>query len=98
MQKRLVWALSLVLVSWTAIATAADLRTDAVAIWDFSAGSGAVLRDVSGNGHDGRIFGARWVSGSWGRGLEFERAKRNFVMVPDAAELHVQPPLSLIHI
>ena len=95
MQKRLARALGLVLVSWTAIATAADLRKDAVAIWDFSAGSGAVLRDVSGNGHDGRIFGARWVSGSWGRGLEFERAKRNFVMVSDAAELHVQPPYSL---
>ena len=94
MAMRLICTLSLLLMSWTT-ARASDLEKDAVAIWNFASGSGGVLRDVSGNGHDGNIVGATWVSGSWGRGLEFDREKRNYVVVPDAEALHLQPPYSL---
>ncbi|MCB9514542.1 MAG: hypothetical protein H6694_09560 [Candidatus Latescibacteria bacterium] len=31
-----------------------------VAHWDFREGAGSVLHDVSGNGHDGAIYGAEW--------------------------------------
>ncbi|MCA9121124.1 MAG: protein kinase [Planctomycetaceae bacterium] len=34
---------------------------DTVALYDFSQASGNILKDVSGHGHDGKIFGARWL-------------------------------------
>lgn len=33
-----------------------------VALYHFDEGSGDVLKDSSGNGHDGRIVGAKWVA------------------------------------
>lgn len=38
----------------------ADANT--VALYHFDEGSGDVLKDSSGNGHDGKIVGAKWVS------------------------------------
>ncbi|MEZ6123945.1 MAG: LamG-like jellyroll fold domain-containing protein [Planctomycetaceae bacterium] len=35
---------------------------DTIALYDFSQGSGDVLKDISGNGHDGEIHGAKWVN------------------------------------
>ncbi|MCA9082899.1 MAG: DUF1080 domain-containing protein, partial [Planctomycetaceae bacterium] len=47
---------------------------DTIACYDFSQGSGDVLKDVSGNGHDGKIIGATWVAPlSSGLGLLFSR-------------------------
>ncbi len=37
---------------------------EVVADFDFAHDTGDTLRDLSGNGHDGRIMGARWVSSS----------------------------------
>ena len=74
---------------------AADLRKDAVAVWDFRAGSGDVVRDISGNGHHGRIVGASWVSGATVSGLAFDRSQRDYVIVPDSERLHIQPPYTL---
>ncbi|MEZ5940777.1 MAG: SUMF1/EgtB/PvdO family nonheme iron enzyme [Planctomycetaceae bacterium] len=34
---------------------------DTIAEFDFTKGSGDTLRDLSGNGHDGKIVGAKWV-------------------------------------
>jgi formylglycine-generating enzyme required for sulfatase activity len=34
---------------------------DTLALYHFDEGAGDVLRDSSGNGHDGKIVGARWV-------------------------------------
>ncbi len=34
---------------------------DTLALYHFDEGTGDVLRDSSGNGHDGKIVGARWV-------------------------------------
>ena len=69
-----------------------DLADQAIAIWDFSDPAAGMLRDSSGNGHDGKLIGATWVKGPWGNALRFRRAQRNYVSVPDAAALHVQPP------
>ena len=67
---------------------------DAVAVWDFSAGAGDTLRDVSGNGHDGAIVGATWVREPSGHALRFE-GKGHYVRVPDAPGLRLQPPYTL---
>jgi hypothetical protein len=71
------------------------LNKDAVAIWNFDEGSGTTLKDSSGNGHHGSIAGAKWIKGSWGWALRFDRDKGNYVNVPDSPGLHVQPPYTL---
>jgi len=43
-----------------------------VAEWHFDEGSGSVLVDSSGNGHDGVIYGATWVEGKYGNALYFD--------------------------
>src|SRR3954469_13489395 len=43
-----------------------------VAAYSFDQASGAVLSDLSGNGHDGTISGATWTSGGrYGGALSF---------------------------
>ncbi len=37
---------------------------DTIALYDFSQGRGDVLKDISGNGHDGKFIGATWVKGA----------------------------------
>ncbi|MEA1999401.1 MAG: LamG-like jellyroll fold domain-containing protein, partial [Euryarchaeota archaeon] len=43
-----------------------------VAEWHFDEGSGCVLKDSSGNGDDGVIYGATWVDGKFGKALSFD--------------------------
>ena len=43
-----------------------------VAKWHFDEGSGSVLKDSSGNGNDGVIYGATWVDGKYGSALSFD--------------------------
>ena len=35
-----------------------------MALYHFDSGSGNILKDSSGNYHDGKIIGAKWVSGN----------------------------------
>ncbi|MGQ9611134.1 MAG: LamG domain-containing protein [bacterium] len=41
-------------------------------MWLLDEGSGEVARDYSGNKNDGKIIGAKWVNGKFGKGLEFD--------------------------
>jgi len=43
-----------------------------VGYWNFNEGEGNVIRDYSGNGCHGENFGARWIDGIFGYGLEIE--------------------------
>ncbi|MBQ17890.1 MAG: hypothetical protein CMJ65_12270 [Planctomycetaceae bacterium] len=88
-------SVSQLLIAGSAHAQVTTSQKDLVALWDFAAGKGATLRDVSGHGHDGQIVGAEWIAGSWGRGLRFRRSRRNRVKVEDAPGLHLQPPYSM---
>ncbi|MCK5606888.1 hypothetical protein KAR91_33610, partial [Candidatus Pacearchaeota archaeon] len=40
--------------------------------WNFDEGVGNVLNDVTGNGNDGTVFGATWVTGYSGNALQFD--------------------------
>ena len=40
--------------------------------WRFDEGSGIVAADSSGNGNNGTIFGATWVTGKYGQALSFD--------------------------
>ncbi len=45
-----------------------------VGLWLLDEGSGDVINDISGNGNDGTIEGAKWVDGVSGSALEFDGA------------------------
>ena len=54
--------------------------------WRFDEGSGSVAGDNSGNGNNGTITGATWVTGRYGKALSFNGAT-DYVSVPDSASL-----------
>ena len=60
----------------------ATADSSVVAHWTFDEGSGTILHDVSGNGHDGVISGARWANGVRGGALDFDGIDDG-VTVPD---------------
>jgi glucose/arabinose dehydrogenase len=65
-----------------------------VAAYSFNAGSGTVLADSSGNGNNGTITGATWVTGHDGQALSFNGTS-NVVVVNDTASLHLTTAMTL---
>ena len=57
-----------------------------VAAYGFNEGSGATLRDLSGNGNNGVISGASWTTGHSGGALSFNGLNSS-VTVPNSASL-----------
>lgn len=58
-----------------------------VAYWDFDEGSGVVVKDKSGSGNDGKIYGdASYVKVGEGYALKFD-GKGDYVYVPDSDSL-----------
>jgi hypothetical protein len=51
-----------------------DLSNGLVGYWNFNEGNGSIAHDSSGNGNDGTIVGATWVSGINGDALEITDA------------------------
>lgn len=49
-----------------------DYSDNLVAYWNFDEGIGDILYDRSGNGYDGKIYGAKWVVGIRGEALYFD--------------------------
>ncbi|MHC5058387.1 MAG: LamG domain-containing protein [Planctomycetota bacterium] len=56
---------------------ATGTRRGLLAHWTFDEGRGTTASDTSGNGTDGRVFGARWVRGHIGCALEFGETRGN---------------------
>jgi len=61
--------------------------TGIVASWHFDEGSGSAAYDSSGNGNDGAIYGASWVTGVSGTGLNYDRVD-DYVEVSDSPSLN----------
>jgi len=57
-----------------------------IAHYKFSTGSGDVLKDRSGLGHDGKIIGAKWQQNKNGAALRFD-GKRDYIDFGDNSEL-----------
>ena len=70
-----------------------DLGT-CVGMWLFDEGKGDVVKDSSDNGNDGKIDGATWVNGHFGKALSFDGAA-NHVEVPDAPNLNPTKAMSM---
>ena len=63
---------------------------DLVAYWNFDEGKGEIVKDVTGNKHDGKFVGTpKWVDGKYGKALEFD-GKASYVIVPDAPDLSME--------
>jgi hypothetical protein len=59
-----------------------------VGVWLLNEGSGATVRDNSGNGHDGEMAGnVKWAQGMFGKALEFPGASGSMVRIPPVPEL-----------
>jgi len=61
-------------------------RESLIGLWLFDEGEGEVLKDLSGNGNDGQIVGAKWVGGKFGKALEFNGS--GYVEVPASDSLN----------
>jgi len=62
----------LALMAAAAMGTETAPQGGLVAHWSMDGGQGDVLKDQSGNGHDGKIQGAQWTDGKLGKGLSFD--------------------------
>jgi hypothetical protein len=66
-----------------------------VAAYDFNAGSGTTVSDLSGNGNTGTIVNATWTtSGKYGSALSFNGTNAQ-VVVNDSASLHLTTAVTL---
>ena len=69
--------------------------TGLVAAYAFDEGSGTTVTDASGNGNNGTISNATWVTtGKYGDALKFNGSSA-LVTIPDAASLHLSTGMTL---
>ena len=67
---------------------------DLVGLWAFDEGTGNKVKDLSGNGNDGTISGAKWVDGKFAKALEFN-GDGDQVLVPHADVLNIEGELTI---
>jgi hypothetical protein len=78
MFKKLIYFVSFILV----LSIVGNASADLVVHWRFDEGSGSMVHDTSGNGHDGTINGTpQWVPGITGGALHFDGS--TYVVVAD---------------
>jgi hypothetical protein len=70
-------------------------KSSGTVLWlPFDEGSGTTTRDFSGNGNNGKIYGASWVNGDYGDALSFDGTS-SYVDCGNAASLQVQNAFTL---
>jgi hypothetical protein len=62
--------------------------------WDFDAGNGLVLRDLSGHGNHGKLHGPKWVANVGGHALRFD-GEDDYVDCGNDASLDIRGPMTL---
>lgn len=72
----------------------ADLKNGLVLYLPLDEGSGTVVHDQSGNKHDGKINGATWINGQFGKALNFNGTD-NFVEIPYANDFAIADGITL---
>ena len=66
-----------------------------VGVWLLDEGEGEIVVDSSDNGNDGRLFGANWIDGKFGKALDFD-GEDDYVEVADDPILDGMPELTLV--
>jgi hypothetical protein len=65
-------------------------------IWLFDEGSGDVVRDISGNGNDGKLQGnPEWADGRFGKALDFN-GSTDYVDVPHSDSLSITGDITIV--
>ena len=73
------------------ISADAAVDKNTVAVWLFEEGSGKVVKDASGNGHDGEFSGSlKWVKARSGTGLEFPGDGGGYIVVDSTKKLELE--------
>ncbi|MGB9596635.1 MAG: LamG domain-containing protein [Candidatus Poribacteria bacterium] len=63
-----------------------DIKT-IVGAWLFEEGSGKTVKDYSGKGNEGKIFGnPKWVNGKFGKAMEFN-GETDYIVIKDSDSL-----------
>ena len=71
--------------------TDAAIDGNTVAVWLFEESGGKVVKDASGNGHDGEIIGnLNRVRGKFGKGLDFPGDGSGYVVVDSTNKLELE--------
>jgi hypothetical protein len=79
-----------------AFSFSADAGDDGIiAHYKFNEGSGKILKDISGNGNDGKIVGAVYVPSPRGKALRFD-GKDDYVNIGNAPSLNLTGDLTII--
>jgi hypothetical protein len=80
-----------------AVAFADDPAVDSntVALWHFDEGVGDTVYDSSPNGNNGVIYGATWVDGKFGKGLDFKPADMSRVLAPNSSSLQITGAITI---
>ena len=80
-----------VLVLFSVISADAAVDKNTVAVWLFEEGSGKIVKDASGNGHDGEFSGSlQWVKARSGTGLEFPGDGSGYIVVDSTKKLELE--------
>ncbi len=80
-----------VLVLFSVISADAAVDKNTVAVWLFEEGSGKIVKDASGNGHDGEFTGSlQWVKARSGTGLEFPGDGSGYIVVDSTKKLELE--------
>jgi hypothetical protein len=85
----------LVMAALAASALAAAEEPQTVLLLHFDEGQGLIAKDVSGQGHDGRLKGTAWTDGHAGKALRFDGQSRVDVGRPAALEFGKQQDFSI---
>ena len=65
-------------------------------VWLFDEGSGDAVRDISGNGNDGKLQGnPEWADGRFGKALDFN-GSTDYVDVPHSDSLSITGDITIV--
>ncbi|MYF98057.1 LamG domain-containing protein [Candidatus Poribacteria bacterium] len=90
------WLLPMVLIACLVNLPIAAQDEHTVLLYTFETENGDTVKDLSGNGNDGKLMGPKWDDGKLGDGLVFGgNGPRDFVEIPDSDSLDLEDGLTV---
>ena len=90
------WLLPMILITCLVRLPVAAQDENTVLLYTFETGAGDTVKDLSGNGNDGKLMGPKWDDGKLGDALVFGgNGPRDFVEIPDSDSLDLEDGLTV---
>ncbi len=67
------------------------LSQTTIGYWKFNEGTGTVAYDISGNGHNGSLQSATWVSGKYGNAVWVSHSNNSYISVTGSNDFSLSP-------